>query len=441
MGLYSAVFTGVLVLGAPFWAWQMLRSRRHRAGLSARLGIVPRNLRDATAGQRVLWLHAVSVGEVLASVPIIRALEQALPGAVVAVSTTTATGQAMARQRLPRSPVFFFPLDLRTIVRRYLRLLRPELLLLVESELWPRLLVECARARIPVAVVNARISDRSLPRYLRLRRLWRPLLGHVSVFLAQSPEDAARLVRIGAPRERVQTTGNLKYDLAPSRSANRLVGLLENLLPASADPASATRVVVAGSTLRGEEEILLDLWPRLTASIAAPLILIVAPRHPQRFEEVAGLVPRAHLRRASELNAAAPALTSGAILLLDTLGDLADVYALGTVAFVGGSLVSAGGHNPLEPARFAVPVLMGPSFENFREIVQTLQSSGGLAVVQNPAELESALFRLLSDPVAAHNLGERAQTVFDQQAGATEKTVRALLYLLARPNPKAAAPR
>src|ERR1700757_1080987 len=206
MMIYSAMLLAVLVVGAPYWLVRMATSGRYRAGLPGRLGRVPESLRVAVRGRDVIWVHAVSVGEVLAAAQLVRELKTALPEWTIAVSTTTETGQRLAKQRLTDSQVFYLPLDFAFAVRRYLDVLQPGMVILMESELWPRLIVECAGRGIPVAVVNARISDRSFPRYMRLRRLWRPLLERISVFLAQSEETARRLVRIGAPAERVRVS-------------------------------------------------------------------------------------------------------------------------------------------------------------------------------------------------------------------------------------------
>src|SRR5277367_2140236 len=243
MFVYSSLLLAVLVVGAPYWLVRMATSGRYRAGLLGRLGLVPEGLRAAVAGREVVWVHAVSVGEVLAASQLIRELKAALPELVVAVSTTTATGQRLARERMGDSPVFYLPLDFRFTVRRYLRVLQPKMLVLMESELWPRLIEECTKASVPVVVANARISDRSLPRYMRLRRLWRPFLEMISLYLAQSKESAERLLEIGAPAERVRVMGNLKYDVQAKEASpvTRRVGSL----------VSQVRLIVAGSTLAG----------------------------------------------------------------------------------------------------------------------------------------------------------------------------------------------
>lgn len=449
--LYSVLLAAVLVLGAPYWLLRMATSGRYRAGLAGRLGRVPVGLREAVAGRRVVWLHAVSVGEVMAATRLIAELRERLPGWVIAVSTTTETGQRLARERLgpsesnsvgtpglsPQpaswpgtpglagSPVFYMPLDFAFVVRRYLRVLRPEMVVLMESELWPRLMRECARQGIPMAVVNARVSDRSLPRYLRLRALWRPLLGHVSLYLAQSEENAARLRRIGAPAERVRVSGNLKYDVRVA-GENAMSALIAEHLPAGA------AVVVCGSTLEGEERMLLEAWPAVLG-VSPGAVMVLAPRHPDRFKAVAALVEASGfgLRRATEFRERPGPIAAGSIFLLDTIGDLASVYSLGAVAFVGGSLVASGGHNPLEPAQFGVPVVVGPSFENFREIVDDMQAHDAIRVVE-PQGLAEALCGLLEHRAEAKALGERGRLVFETQAGATERTVDALMDLIGR---------
>jgi 3-deoxy-D-manno-octulosonic-acid transferase len=404
----------------------MATSGRYRAGLAERLGRVPAGLSEAVAGRKVIWLHAVSVGEVMAASELVLELRKALPGWIVAVSTTTETGQRLARERFgAESPVFYLPLDFAVLVRRYMKVLHPEALVLMESEFWPNLMDVAERRGTSIAVVNARVSDRSLPRYLRLRALWRPLLRKVSLFLAQSEENGARLVRIGAPAERVKVSGNLKYDVKAT-DERPLTGLLRQRIPTEA------KVVVAGSTLDGEEKALLEAWPRVLET-EPEAILIVAPRRPERFNTVAALMEAAgfDVVRASALRAGEELKGRERIILLDTIGDLASVYSLGTVAFVGGSIVAAGGHNPLEPARFEVPVLMGRSSENFREIVEAMRIAEGIRIVESTGLAES-MIDLLKDKTRAREMGRRGHEVFATKAGATARTVESLLKLLDR---------
>ena len=411
MLVYSFLLALAVVVSAPWWAWRMLVSGRYREGLGERLGEVPARLVDAVAGRDVVWIHAVSVGEVLAAERLIAELREALPGWVVAISTTTAAGQEVARRRLTGVPVFYMPLDFAFAMRAYLKVLRPRLAVLMESELWPRMLVECERGAIPVAVVNARVSDRSFPRYMRLRRLWRPLLAKVRVFLAQGEETKERLRQIGVASERIRVVGNLKYD-APVSGENAVVEALRAALPVGA------RLVVCGSTLEGEESLVLEAFAGMEGAV-----LLIAPRHPQRFDEVVGLVGERAVR-VSEWMKAPRGIDVGEVLVLDTLGSLAAVYELAAVAFVGGSLVARGGHNPLEPARFGVPVVMGPSYENFREIVEAMRAAGAIRVVA-PGDLAEALAGSADSP-----MGERGRVFYESMAGATGRTVRALLELV-----------
>jgi 3-deoxy-D-manno-octulosonic-acid transferase len=423
LAIYSALLAAVVVLGAPWWLVRMATSGRYRVGLAGRLGVIPKGLGEAVARRRVIWLHAVSVGEVMAASELVRELRARLPEWVIAISTTTETGQRLARERFSGTPVFYMPLDFRFVVRRYLKVLHPSLIILMESELWPNLMDVCAEQGIPVAVVNARVSDRSLPRYLRLKRLWRPLLEKVSLFLAQSEENARRLVRIGAPSNRVRVAGNLKYDVkAAGESA--MTKLIAERLP------NGAKVLVAGSTLDGEEKMLLEAWPRVLEAVPQA-VMVLAPRRTERFAAVANLVAERKLAvvRASELRGGDGAIAQGGVVLLDTIGDLASVYSLGAVAFVGGSLVAAGGHNPLEPARFGVPVVMGESSENFREIVEAMSEADGIRIVRMDG-LAEILVELLTKNDESRGVGERGRGVFDAQAGATRRTAEALLGLV-----------
>jgi 3-deoxy-D-manno-octulosonic-acid transferase len=426
--LYNLGLLLALLLGAPWWLWQMATTRKYREGLRARLGGVPERFagrhldaaQGASGSRQAIWLHAVSVGEVLAVSRLVAELDVSLPEYRVLISTTTRTGQALARERFGAERVFYCPLDLPWAVAAYLQTLRPQMLVLAETEFWPNLLSGCFRRRIPVVVVNARISDRSWPRYKRLRGLWRPFLSRLTSILAQSESDAARLRALGCVPERVTVSGNLKFDVRAGESA-AATRLIEKL-------AVGQRIIVAGSTLEGEEAALLKEWPAVLASEPA-LALILAPRHPERFQAVAELLGRSGFPWRSRSILGEKPLLPGEIVLLDSIGELASVYSRASVAFVGGSLVAAGGHNPLEPAQFGVPVVMGEHFANFRGIVEALRSREAMKIV-HPEELAETIVSLLSDRQAAMAIGERGRQVFEEQAGATGRTVRALREIL-----------
>jgi 3-deoxy-D-manno-octulosonic-acid transferase len=423
---YNLALLAALVAGAPWWLWRMATTRKYREGLLERLGRV--RLAKGLDGHPLIWIHAVSVGEVLAVSRLVGELDTAFPGYQLVISTTTRTGQALARERFGSNRVFYCPLDLPWAVRAYLNALKPRLLILAETEFWPNLLSGCFRRGIPVAVVNARISDRSWPRYRRLRWLWRPFLSRLSRVLAQSETDAERLKVIGCLPERVTVAGNLKFDVRAAWEAEATV----QLKALSAD----LRLVVAGSTLEGEEAALLEAWPRLLEADPR-LAIVLAPRHPERFGAVAALLDQSGFKwvkrsdwRAQPESALKP-LAAGEIVLLDTIGELASVYSLAAVAFIGGSLIPAGGHNPLEPAHFAVPIVIGPHYANFRSITDDLRARDAVRIATKE-EFAGALIELLRDRSAAEAMGERARQVFDEQAGATGRCVEAVKELLSR---------
>lgn len=419
---YNVALLVGLVVSAPWWLWRMATTHKYREGLGARLGRVPAELRRQAAQRPVLWLHAVSVGEVLAVSRLVGELDHAFPAMQVMISTTTRTGQALARERFGANRVFYCPLDLPWAVRAYLAALRPRMLILAETEFWPNLLSACFRRGVPVAVVNARISDRSWPRYRALRGLWSPILARLRAVLAQSATDAGRLVAIGCRPECVSVAGNLKFDVRAAQEAEAT-----RLLRAA---GAGLRFVVAGSTLEGEEAALLAAWPQIVQEYPQ-LVLVLAPRHPERFAAVAELLEKSGIAWAkrSTWNTAQP-LAAGQIVLLDTIGELASVYVLASVAFVGGSLVPAGGHNPLEPAQFGVPIAMGPHYQNFRAITEDLRTHNAIRIASKE-ELAQTLLALLGDPDEASALGARARQVFDAQAGATVRSVDTIAALLA----------
>jgi 3-deoxy-D-manno-octulosonic-acid transferase len=433
--VYNLALLVVLIAGMPWWLFRMATTQKYREGLLERLGWVRAGRDGRFKGQRpkgfsadrpLIWVHAVSVGEVLAVSRLVKTLDAALPGYLIAVSTTTRTGQVLARERFGSNRVFYCPLDLPWAVRAYMNALQPSLFILAETEFWPNLLSGCFRRNIPVAVVNARISDRSWPRYRRMRSLWRPFLSRLSRVLAQSQTDADRLKAIGCLPERVTVAGNLKFDVRAAHEADA-TRLIKNLSP-------GLRLIVAGSTLDDEEAALLHAWPRLLQSDPR-LAMVLAPRHPERFAAVASLleksgvawVKRSDWRSAPE--GSLKPLNPGQIVLLDTIGELASVYSLASAAFVGGSLVPAGGHNPLEPAQFGVPIVMGPHFANFRAITEDLLAHQALRIT-SVENLSAALIGLLQDPQAAKAMGARARQVFEQQAGATGRCMVALRSLL-----------
>jgi len=433
MALYSLLLMTVLGVGSPYWLARMVFSSknrgRYREGLGQRLGRVSSTLQAIVAGRQVVWVHAVSVGEVLAATRLVEELESALgEGWLIVVSTTTATGQALARERFGVGRVFFYPIDFAWAVRAYLRVLQPKMLVLMESELWPRMLVECGRDGIPVAVVNARVSDRSFVRGLKVKAFWGKLLRRVDLFLAQSEEDARRLVAMGAQADGVRAIGNLKYDVRAPK-ASRVAELIR-------EAAAGRQVVVAGSTVddrhASEEQIFMQAGMGPVWQTYPDTLLVLAPRHPQRFDEVFELATHfgSSVRATRLVERGEGVGLIEKIVVLDTIGDLAAVYGLADAAFVGGSLIDRGGHNPLEPAQFGVPVVMGPSFGNFRDIVAKMEAARGICIVKDEFDCHEVLLNLLGRRLSDREVGQRGRAVFEAQSGATGRAVEALIGLV-----------
>jgi 3-deoxy-D-manno-octulosonic-acid transferase len=423
--LYSLLLFLALIVSTPWWLVQMLRHGKYRTGWSERLGTVPDRLFNRVAENNI-WIHAVSVGEVLAISRVADELKQQLPGWRIVVSTTTDTGQKLARERFGENNVFYLPLDLPWAVRAYLQALRPKLLVLAESEFWPNLLHEARKSGAAVAVVNARVSDHSLPGYLRFRSLLRRVMQNVDLFLAQSDEDASRLVQIGAAVNRTNVSGNLKFEVKPPAKPAIVEPFRGALTCEEIGP-----LIVAGSTLEGEEAMLLEMF-RQVASRYPGALLVLAPRHPERFAAVASLLASSGLRwqRRSEWDGTRP--IAGGVFLLDTIGELASLYEFADIAFVGGSLVPRGGHNVLEAAQFGAAILVGPSTQNFRDIVEVFRKADALRVVTMQSLIPTVV-QLLENHDDRAALGKRAAEVVHSQQGATQKTVDALLGLLRVP--------
>lgn len=420
-GLYTALLAIGLLVTLPYWLVQMARHGKYREGLRERMGRVPQRLRHSPI-QPAIWVHAVSVGEVLAVSRLIELLGKRFPGFRLVVSTTTRTGQKLARQRFGEANVFYFPLDFSFAIRPYLQALQPKLIVIAETEFWPNFLhlAHCVGTR--VAVVNARISDRSWPGYRRIGWFLRRLLPQVDMFLAQTETDRQRLIELGAPAQRVAVSGNLKFDV-PAPTAPPIVNSLRQAFQGS----GAEPVIVCGSTLEGEELLLLRAFENVLASHPRAVMLL-APRHPERFAGVAQQLQELGIRYwRRSLWGGEP--ISGGVLLIDSIGELASLYSLADVAFVGGSLVPRGGHNIIEPAQHGVPTIVGNHTENFRDIVGLFQSRDAVRVV-GPAEFPLVLMDLISNDAERAALGRRAAETLQSQTGATLRTVDALEKLL-----------
>ena len=429
-----ALYTGLIVLVAlavsPWLVYQAVRYRKYVGSLSQRLGYLPVSFNiDAEPS---IWIHAVSVGELLTARPLIAALREKHPSLRIFLSTTTMSAQQLARRNpLDVDGVFYFPFDLGFVVRRTLDLVKPKLFLMMESEIWPNLLRECRRRGVRTAIVNGRLSARSFPRYRLARGFFRHVLADIDRFCVQSDESRRRFVEIGAPPDRVTVTGSQKFDSLEPASAGQARSRERVLRYFRFPPARP--VWVAGSTMKGEEALVLRVFRRLKAS-QPTAALVLAPRHPERFDDVVAMAQQEGFRTVRRSELPIDAEPRADVVVLDTIGELAAVYQVGTVVFVGGSLVPTGGHNILEPAVFGRPVVFGPHMHNFAEIAAAfVAADAGVQVVSDGA-FEDDVLALMADPVRRARLGAAARALVDANRGAKAKTLETLDLLLPPPS-------
>ncbi|MFN3476048.1 MAG: 3-deoxy-D-manno-octulosonic acid transferase [Candidatus Methylomirabilales bacterium] len=421
--LYRIGLLTWVLFNLPSFVSRILGHKESLDSLRQRLGFLPRELQGD--GRRTIWLHGCSVGEVLAAQPLAFHLRRRFPEARVVVSTTTLTGQALARERFAEyDGVFYFPFDWPSAVRRALDHVKPKLVVLLETEIGPNLLRECRSRRIPVIMVSGRISQRSFRRYRLVKGFLRRVLEGYSLLIMKADEDAERIRALGAPASKVVVGGSLKYDrdVVEKGRLDSIAKDLDRLLCLSQGPP----LVVAGSTHDGEESIVLGALRQIRRHPDLRQVrLLLAPRHPERFDEVAGMVERSGftvVRRSATL----PLKADGAdVILLDTIGELAAAYRFARVVFVGGTLVPKGGQSILEPALYAKPIVIGPHMENFAGIIEDFKREN--AVVQLSAGLESELARALVDLLReegkGREVGKRAQAILEKNRGAALRTV------------------
>jgi len=437
------------LLLAPYWLVQGLRRGKYVSNLAERLGFSFPALAKLPAGSNgAIWIHAVSVGEALSGITLARRLKEAYPSRPLIVSTTTQTGQALARERMPfADAIIYFPLDWAFCVRRALDVVRPSVVLVLETEIWPNFLREAGRQKIPVLFVSGRISDRSFARYqsyLRvfgffLRPFLKKVLSNASAFLMQGEKDADRIRALGAPADRVRVSGNLKYDLelpAPTP--------LSNWLATEIKRSGRSPVIVAGSIVATEEPHALIAFGTLQGEYPKAL-LVLAPRKPECFDEAAEFIDESHRKfiRRSRLPIPGPAQSRDAqssnnsiipddvtVLLIDSIGELASLYGIADGAFVGGSLVSSGGHNILEPAAFGKIPVFGPSMENFAEVASRFVSAGAAIQVESPEDAGVAWIELFRNPERMKKMSEAARQLVAGSRGATDRAVAEIALCL-----------
>ena len=424
---YSLLTLALFVVASPYFLYQAVRYKKYIGTLRQRLGFLPITFNiDA---EESIWIHAVSVGEALTARALAADLKTRYPRLRLFLSTTTMAGQEVARRNLSSvDAVFYFPFDWTFIVRRTLKLVRPRIFIMMETEIWPNLLHECRRRGVKTMMINGRISTRSHSRYRMVRPFFRRVLADVDRFCMQSEESARRLADLGATAAHVSVTGSLKFDSLelPAAAAH---GKPRDRVLRFFRLAPNRTVIIAGSTLRGEEAAVLRAFARIKETLPTAL-LVLAPRHPERFAEVERLARDAGFvtTRRSELPIDAEPRAD--VVVLDSIGELAQIYQLATAVFVGGSLADHGGHNILEPAVFGKPILFGPHMQNFKEIAVAFLSNDAAIEVQSERELASALLALVTDPVRRARLGAAARALVEANRGAKTKTLDVINALL-----------
>lgn len=416
---YNCITAAVFIISLPVLPVFYLLGKRFHEGLAERLGFYRKAKFGSLAGTRPVWIHAASVGEVRAASHLARELKRRCPAQRIVMSTFTATGNRSAREMGCADLVLFLPLDLLWIVRRALSRIDPAVLIIIETEIWPNLLREAHRKGVPALLLSGRLSARAWRKYSWFGGLFRPAVRYFTAAGMQSRQDRERIIRLGAPADRVSIAGNLKHAFGGGEGGVTTVRTCDPTQPGR-NPGDSLWLV-AGSSHRGEEEILIEAFRFLKARFPR-LQLVLAPRHPQRFDEVERLLKAAGLlfEKKSQVNGRLDFQTE--VMLVDTLGDLQDFYAAGDVAFVGGSFVDAGGHNLLEPARFAKPVIFGPHMTNFYALAREMAARGGGIEVGGKDELIRALTVLLADTEKRKSMGQKAFEVAADDHGVLERS-------------------
>lgn len=424
--VYSLLTFVLFVVVSPYFLYQAVRYHKYIGSLRQRLGYLPISLN--VDGDESIWIHAVSVGEALTARALAADLKARYPRLRLFLSTTTIAGQQVARKIQHVDGVFYFPFDWSFIIRRTLGIVRPKLFVMMETEIWPNLLRACRRRGVRTLVINGRISQRSHGRYRLVRPLFRRVLADIDRFCMQGDDSARRIIDLGADPARVVVTGSLKFDSvelprsgAQARPRDRVLRYFRL--------APNRPVVIAGSTVRGEETAVLKAFARVKATSPSALV-IIAPRQPERFGEVERLARDAGFVTVRRSELPIDAEPRADVIVLDTIGELAGLYQVATAVFVGGSLVDHGGHNILEPAVHGKPIVFGPYMQNFREIAAVFLANDAAVQVQSERELDDMLLVLLTDPVRRARLGAAARALVEANRGAKDKTLAVVATLL-----------
>ncbi len=420
------LYNGLLILSAlflvPYYLLRGLRYGKSRRGIRERLGCYSLEQLTQLQSRKTIWIHAVSVGETRAAIPLFKQIRKKYPDYQILVSNVTETGHAIALENKDIDLCIFFPFDFSWAVKKAITAINPELIIIVETEIWPNFTRQAAESKVPLVMVNGRISDRSFPRYKFFQFLLKPILERFSSFCMQSQTDAERIITLGAPRERVENTGNLKFDQELITLSTEQVAERKKEYRLPEDVA----ILVAGSTHEKEEKQLIEAYQQIAPQLNRELILILIPRHPERKKDVQSLLDDAgfQCRLRSSIMSDDPLLSAGEVLLVDPLGEVLNFYGIADLVFVGGSLVPLGGHNLLEAALLEKPVIFGPHIHNFKEISKKLIRAGAGVMVADQRDLVKKSVVILNDPIRCRAMGQAGSSLIAENAGTTERTMR-----------------
>lgn len=432
--IYSLLLgLGFLIL-LPRFLFDAFRHGKYLAGFRERLGSLSRLAND---GRPVVWIHCVSVGETQAARPLVRGIREQYPNHLIAISTITLTGQNLAREifKHDAAKVFYFPFDWRWVVRRTLKAINPDTVLVVETELWPGFLRECRRQQIPIAIVNGRLSEQSFRRYRLIRRFMKRVLSSIDLAIMQTEADAERLRALGMDADKTLVSGSLKFEVGTMPATDSLTTAFRERFKL----ADGSPLILAASTHAPEERIILDVFKQIVSRSGLKPRLMIAPRHPERFAEVAALIEASGFRWTRRAAAADPADKQAEVILLDSIGELQSVYSLASIVFVGGSIAKTGGHNILEPAAVGACVITGAHTHNFQLIVETFVKAGAIVQLQPMSDSEATLklvtviSQLLVEPAKRQELGALARSLVNENRGATKRTLQSLSSILCNP--------
>ncbi|MDP8263066.1 MAG: 3-deoxy-D-manno-octulosonic acid transferase [Candidatus Ancaeobacter aquaticus] len=403
------------IISSPYYIFSLFTREKYRAGFRSRLGFIPKKIVKQVKGRKSIWFHAVSVGEVLAVLPLIELTKQVFPQYHIVLSTTTMTSNILARndERTGDISVVYFPLDFPWAVKKFMSVIHPQLIVLTETEIWPNFLACAASRNIPVILANGRISPNSFKHYILIKDFFKEVVKDIALFGMQSEEYSQRIIALGAPSERVVVTGNLKYDAMKKIDT---LGDGNNALRKMLNIPDDACVLVGGSTHPGEDEILIDIYTRLKTQ-HKKLTLIIAPRHIERAQSIKNYAIEKATKVILKTNIASQDNTIYDIIILDTIGELSKIYSISDIVFVGKSLVVGGGQNILEPAFYGNVVVYGPLMDNFKEEAAELLQGDGSVQVKDKDELENLFHSLLADSERMKVLGKNAARIVEQYRG------------------------